>query len=109
MTVDPVATSASWTGESDQDSASFGYSVATAGDVNGDGYSDVIVGAPQYDGAQLDGGRAYVYFGSASGLAPAASWLADGDKSSAQFGGSVATAGDVNGDGYSDIVVGAHT
>jgi len=43
----------------------FGYSVGTAGDVNGDGYADVIVGAPGYAG---DIGKAYVYLGSARGL-----------------------------------------
>ena len=109
LTIDPVATSASWTGESDQDTANYGFSVATAGDVNGDGFSDVIVGAPLYDGAQLDGGAAYVYLGSSSGLSASASWNVQGDKNGAQYGGSVATVGDVNGDGYSDIVVGAHT
>ena len=40
---------------------------ATAGDVNGDGYADVIVGAPGYDNGQTDEGRAFVYHGSASG------------------------------------------
>ena len=41
----------------------FGYSVSTAGDVNGDGYSDVIVGAYQNDAGGTDAGRAYIYFG----------------------------------------------
>ena len=45
---------------------SFGSAVATAGDVNGDGYADVIVGAP-YDNGQTDEGRAFVYHGSADG------------------------------------------
>ena len=48
--------------------AVFGISVATAGDVNGDGYADVIVGAPDYDNGQTDEGRAFVYHGSAGGL-----------------------------------------
>lgn len=39
----------------------FGLSVGTAGDVNGDGYSDVIVGAHRYDNGQTDEGRAFVY------------------------------------------------
>jgi hypothetical protein len=96
-----------WTAESDQANAYFGYSVASAGDVNGDGYSDVIVGALEYDHGQADEGRALVYYGSASGLSTTPSWKADGDQAIAWFGFSVGTAGDVNGDGYSDVVVGA--
>ena len=96
-----------WTAESDQDDALFGESVGTAGDVNGDGYSDVIVGADYYDNDQEDEGRAYVYHGGAAGLAAEPAWTAESDQAYAQFGISVGTAGDVNGDGYSDIIVGA--
>ncbi len=83
----------------------FGYSVASAGDVNGDGYADLAVGAH----AALTGtGRAYVYLGSSSGLgtSPAAS-LTGPDGASGHFGISVSGAGDVNGDGYADLAVGA--
>ena len=107
ITVDPMITSAAWTAESDQASANFGHSVATAGDVNGDGYSDVIVGANLYDNGQTDEGRAYVYLGSAGGLSLSPAWMAESDQSNANFGNSVATAGDVNNDGYSDVIVGA--
>ena len=41
--------------------------MGTAGDVNGDGYADVIVGAPLYDNGQTDEGRAFVYYGNAAG------------------------------------------
>ncbi len=107
ITIDPLLTTPSWTAESNQANAHFGYSVATAGDVNGDGYSDVIVGAPGYDDGQVDQGRAYVYTGSASGLSTNPSWVVAGSQGGAQFGCSVGTAGDVNGDGYSDVIVGA--
>src|ERR1051326_254089 len=96
-----------WAAESDQANALFGYSVATAGDVTGDGYSDVVVGARDYDNGLGAAGRAFVYHGSATGLAASPAWTADGGQASAEFGVSVATAGDVNGDGYSDVIVGA--
>jgi len=97
-----------WTTESNQVSADLGWSVGTAGDVNGDGYSDVIVGANTYDNGQQNEGRAFVYHGSAAGLASGAAWMAESDQANGAFGVSVATAGDVNGDGYSDVIVGAH-
>ena len=94
-----------WTTESNQAGAAFGF-VGGAGDVNGDGYDDVIVGALGFDGSQIDGGRAFVYYGSAAGLSTSANWTAEGTQPAAHFG-SVSAAGDVNGDGYGDIIVGA--
>src|SRR5262245_5117687 len=102
-----LSASPSWTAEPDQASASFGHSVSTAGDVNGDGYSDVIVGAPAFDDGEADEGRAFVFQGSATGLSTSAAWTAESDQVGAAFGHSVATAGDVNGDGTSDVIVGA--
>jgi hypothetical protein len=111
ITIDPTLTGLSptpnWTAEGDQADAKFGWSVGTAGDVNGDGYSDVIVGAPGYDNGQVSEGRAFVYHGSAEGLSARADWTAESDQANALFGRSVGTAGDVNGDGYSDVIVGA--
>ena len=99
-----LSASHAWTAEGDFLNARFGSSVAGAGDTNGDGYSDVAVGAPNFNGAR---GLLSVYFGGPSGLAPMSSWTAEGDQSNAWFGCSVASAGDVNGDGYSEVVVGA--
>ena len=107
-----LATSPAWTVSGDENSAHYGWSVATAGDVNGDGYADVIVGAYSHDGgggAAANRGRAYLYLGSASGLATSPAWTTSGDDNNGSYGYSVATAGDVNGDGYSDVVVGAYT
>lgn len=83
--------------------ADAGWSVAT-GDVNGDGYADAIVGAPHGDpGLVVDAGRVLVRFGPAfvaeqTLVAPAAQMSAD-------FGYAVAC-GDVNGDGFADVLVG---
>jgi len=90
-----------------------GFSVASAGDLNGDGFDDVIVGAPYADGA----GAAYVVFGKAGGFAAAID-LADVAQGQGGFviqgenvydaaGRSVASAGDLNGDGFDDLIVGA--
>ena len=68
--------------------------------MNGDGYSDVLVGARLFDNGQSDEGRAFLYLGSASGLAAGAAWTAEPDQAGARLGQSVADAGDVNGDGY---------
>jgi len=102
-----LLTTASWTAESNQAVASFGWSVACAGDVNGDGFSDVIVGANLYDNGQSNEGRAFVYLGSASGLSSSPAWTAESNQNFADFGVAVASAGDVNGDGFSDVIVGA--
>jgi hypothetical protein len=87
--------------------------VGTAGDVNGDGYSDVVVGAADYDAGQTDAGAAFAWYGARSGLGaggtPAnANWTAESDQADAYFDIAVGTAGDVNGDGYADVIVGAY-
>lgn len=96
-----------WTSESNQANAFFGASVSTAGDVNKDGFSDIVIGAPMFDNGETNEGRAFVYFGSANGLSVMTAWTAESDQVSANFGKTVACAGDVNGDNYSDILIGA--
>jgi hypothetical protein len=97
----------SWTATPGQVNARLGASVATAGDVNGDGHDDVVVGANLYDADEVDEGRALVYLGSLAGLELNAAWTAESDQAAAQFGSSVSSAGDVDGDGFHDVVVGA--
>ncbi len=82
-------------------SAPVNTSGGTTLDVNGDGYSDVAVGAPGYAG----GGRVTVYLGSASGISTTPSVTLDPPTGLSRFGSSVASAGDVNGDGYGDLAV----
>ncbi len=93
-------------------SAQFGIGVSGAGDVNGDGYADVIVGAYGYDAGESNDGAAFVFLGSASGIANGNPTTASAQLASNQAGGlmgfSVSGAGDVNGDGYADVIVGAY-
>jgi hypothetical protein len=79
----------------------FGISVSSAGDVNGDGFSDVIVGADMAS----PGGVAAIFMGSSTGLSTTPAVILNGLLAGDQFGASVASAGDVNGDGYSDVIV----
>jgi hypothetical protein len=83
-----------------------GWSVANAGDVNGDGIADVIAGAIYNDSAAKDAGEAYVYLGGPR-LSTTPFVSMTGMAANDQFGVSVAGAGDVNGDGYADVIVGA--
>jgi len=92
-----------------------GFAVAAAGDVNGDGFDDIIVGAPLADGGGVDAGNAYLIFGKATGfasidlanLAPRDGFVIQGDAADDRAGFSVSGAGDLNGDGLADLIVGA--
>jgi len=86
----------------------FGISVSGAGDVNGDGYADVIVGASGNDVAGTDAGQAHVFHGG-PGADTVADWTLTGEAAEDRFGYSVSGAGDVNGDGYPDVIAGAYS
>jgi len=82
----------------------FGVSVNAAGDVNADGYADVIVGAHQDDGGGTNAGLARVF----SGKDGSVLFSFKGDGAGDRFGLTSNGAGDVNGDGYDDLIVGAY-
>lgn len=116
---DKTAAQADWYAMGDQcapnDDAAFGTNVGSAGDLNGDGFGDIFVGAPLYDAGQTNEGKIFVWYGSDSGLgdpgSPAnADWTAEGDLTDARLGTTSQTAvaaGDFDGDGYDDLIAGA--
>ena len=78
--------------------------VSGAGDVNGDGFDDVLVGVPDYDTVDPDSGQLVAFYGSTNGLNAAADWQTDGDGTQ-YLGHAVSGIGDVNGDGFADILI----
>lgn len=110
-TVSLATADALWTGVLSSDST--GRSVSRAGDVDGDGAADIVVGAPENDDAGGAAGAAYLITaddqkskgGSISGVTAILTGATAGDRA----GYAVAGDGDVNGDGTSDIAVGAYS
>ena len=92
--------------------AAFGAWASSAGDVNGDGFDDVIVGAPGWESLLIHEGAAFVFLGGPTGIQgsdPATAHAQiDSLQEGAELGSAVSSAGDVNGDGFDDILVGAH-
>ena len=94
-----------------------GISVSSAGDVNGDGFGDLIIGAHLTNSNGVDSGSSYVVFGTDTNMGASINlstldgsngFRLDGDVTNDLSGVSVSSAGDVNGDGFDDIIIGAH-
>lgn len=97
-------------GEAANDGA--GSALSEAGDVNGDGYDDFLIGSPSHAGVGANSGAAYLVYGSASVLesgkvSDTAIIKFSGESGGDMAAGSLAGAGDVNGDGYDDLLIGA--
>ncbi|HEY5138308.1 MAG TPA: VCBS repeat-containing protein, partial [Methylococcales bacterium] len=96
-----------WAYESNSANAEFGHSASAAGDVNNDGYDDIVITADGYDTFR---GKIYLFLGSPAGLSKTPAWTYTNSAGAANqnLGQSIAGAGDINGDGFDDIIVGAH-
>jgi hypothetical protein len=111
-----VPTTANWTKEGPAANARFGWSVASAGDVDNNSFDDVIIGAPYYNS---NDGKAFIYGGTSSGLGASPIWQQSGPSGAGSLygysvagsiGGSINVGSvktDVNADGYADFIVGA--
>ncbi len=105
---DGLESAAAWYAEINQVDAQFGYCTAGAGDINNDGYDDIIAGSKYWDNGEIDEGAAFVWFGSSNGLEADHCWDGEGDQEYGYYGREVAGDGDFNNDGYSDFMVGAY-
>ncbi len=96
-----------WTKQEANSPAFFGFTVGPAGDVNADGFDDLVISATSAAGPYCSQGRVFVYYGSDDGLSAQADWEVGSSNHGDCLGYSVAGGGDIDADGYDDLVIGA--
>lgn len=97
-----------WTDYGNLTYTAFGWSMSNAGDVNGDGFEDMIVSAIDYSNPEEtngEEGKLSLYYGGPGGLDTEPTWEFESNNDSSVLGFST-SGGDLNGDGFSDVVVG---
>lgn len=103
-----LSTTPAWSTQGDRVNGKFGYTLHGKGDFNGDGYSDIAIGGWGSEAEMTGCGRVYVYYGGARGPSTQPDWTVTGTHGAQLMGNSVFSAGDVNGDGYDDLLVAAN-
>jgi len=91
----------------EQGGAGFGYRVAGVGDLDADGFEEVAVGAWHFSDGEADEGAVFVFRGGTAGPIAPAAWSVQGDAAGALLGTAIDGAGDINGDGFGDLILGA--
>ena len=107
ITIDPLSSTPDWSMDGNQFEAFFGSVLTPLGDINGDGIGDFAAGMPKYDIAQTDEGAVFVFLGSVNGPEKQPQIVLSSGQANSEFGFSVAGIGDINKDGYADMMIGA--